>query len=766
MKIVHKLFLAFFIIIVLFFCSGYLFLHIGEQALRNSIQESSLVLANELSMAIDRGIYQRIQEMQSFSWDVFVQKAIKESNQRCEESGNIKEYSKKITPFMQEMIDNELGHELRKKIEFYPEKEGYSVYGEIFITNKYGATIAMTGKTSEYYQADKTWWKEAKKDGLSVGDLEYDKSAGIYSLSFGIRADDDEGNFIGIIKSVYNIQELVNIIKKYEKSCRVKGRAAHVYKKLSSFALTLITQDGKIIYSTEGHKIFENIFSEEFKEKLYEDNTWSFIGPGDTPSEGDKLFIHVHSEGFKDYKGLGWILITEHETDVIYAPISRLKSIMAGVFFVSLICALLVCFSISRSISMPIATLKEAMQQVGNGKLDTKIDNTSHDEFSHLAATFGKMAEDLKRTTTHTPEMLRAEKDKLQALLNAIGEAMHIVNQDFIIEYQNEMSKSIFPHAIGKKCYIYCEQSYTPCEPCIMKDVIKKGKRGQYEINLPDGRSFDMTCSSFTEMDGGVKAIILLRDITEKKFIQAETMRIGHLAAMGELAAGVAHEINNPVNGIISYAEILIDQGEGGNDKAEILSRIIKEGDRIAKIVKNLLSFAQDRGKELSCAHIKDILAETFELVEQHIIKDGITIRIDVPSDLPEIQAHSHEIRQVFLNIISNARYALNQRFPGSNEDKFLEIKGEMIEIEGQGHIRTTFYDSGMGIPQSILDKISDPFFTTKPRGEGTGLGLSISQGIIKNHGGRLWFRSSEGEYTKVMVDLPVTFLKDREHKY
>ncbi len=195
------------------------------------------------------------------------------------------------------------------------------------------------------------------------------------------------------------------------------------------------------------------------------------------------------------------------------------------------------------------------------------------------------------------------------------------------------------------------------------------------------------------------------------------------------------------------------------NDRGEdddIPTRIIKEGDRVAEIVKNLLVFARDRKEEYSPAYIQDILADAFALVERQIIKDGIKLKVDVSPDLPKIKARSQEIQQVFLNIISNARYALNQRFPGSHEDKVFEIREETLEIEGKQHVRIIFYDRGTGISEDILDRICDPFYSTKPKNEGTGLGLSISHAIIKDHRGKLWFESVEGEHTKVMVDLPV----------
>jgi signal transduction histidine kinase len=128
-----------------------------------------------------------------------------------------------------------------------------------------------------------------------------------------------------------------------------------------------------------------------------------------------------------------------------------------------------------------------------------------------------------------------------------------------------------------------------------------------------------------------------------------------------------------------------------------------------------------------------------------------------MPGELPGIVAHSQQIQQVFLNIINNARYALNRKYPENNDDKILEILGEVTRSGDGGHVKITFHDRGTGIPVDKIDKIIDPFFTTKPRGVGTGLGLSISHGIISDHGGKLLIQSVEGQFTKVQILLPAT---------
>ncbi|MCP4118851.1 MAG: response regulator [Desulfobacteraceae bacterium] len=251
------------------------------------------------------------------------------------------------------------------------------------------------------------------------------------------------------------------------------------------------------------------------------------------------------------------------------------------------------------------------------------------------------------------------------------------------------------------------------------------------------------------------KVVIVQKDVTEKKRLQAEALQISHLASLGELAAGIAHEINNPVNGIISYAEILKDECEDQGRDDEIACRIIKEGERIATIVSNLLYFARDVEEEYAPVHLGTILEATLSLIGKQISKDGITLERRLRKGLADIRAKSREIQQVFLNIISNARYALNQKFPGMHPDKLLEITATTVEVSGVPHVRTMFYDNGTGIPDAIIHKINTPFFSTKPPGQGTGLGLSISHGIVTSHGGKLTFQSREKEFTRVIVDLP-----------
>lgn len=246
-------------------------------------------------------------------------------------------------------------------------------------------------------------------------------------------------------------------------------------------------------------------------------------------------------------------------------------------------------------------------------------------------------------------------------------------------------------------------------------------------------------------------------DITEKVLLQREAAQSRHLAALGELAAGVGHEINNPVTGVINCAQILFNKSMEGSRERDLATRIIKDGDRIARIVKSLLYFASPgvAKEKKTFINISAIVEDTLTLTGAQLRKDGIRLKLYIPKNLPEVFIYPQLIEQVFINIINNARYALNQKYPKSHDNKIIEISGEEVTIDKQPYVKITFHDYGIGIPSPVIDKIMNPFFTTKPTGKGTGLGLSISRNIINEHSGRLLIDSIEGKFTKVTIILP-----------
>ncbi len=360
---------------------------------------------------------------------------------------------------------------------------------------------------------------------------------------------------------------------------------------------------------------------------------------------------------------------------------------------------------------------------------------------------------------THSKQVereLRTERDKFMGMLSALGQGMHIVNRDFGIEYQNAVLRDHFGDKLGQKCYEVYKQRDTPCEICRMHEALIFMEIQRTELLMADGRYYEQSYAPFKDIDGEGKVVILLRDITEEKVHQAETMRAGQLASVGELAAGVAHEVNNPINGIINYAQILLDETPDESTR-EVLQRIISEGERIAGIVGNLLSFARQRGEEREVVQVETVLEDSLALLKHQLQKDGIIISQEIEKNLPPVRVNPQQLQQVFLNLLSNARYALDERYVGRDPGKKLDICCKVLNLRGGDFVRTTFTDRGTGIPPEIIGKIFDPFFSSKKPGEGTGLGLSISHGIIKDFNGSLLVESRVNEFTAMKVDLPVT---------
>ena len=301
MRISQKLTLVFLSIVLLIWAVGYFAVYTSQEALTQSIGESSVRMAREALDKVDRDIYCKIERWKSYIFaNPILSETIAKSNQEFERLDNIQNYINEkdgewtaapeeiITPFMKEVINNELSQNIKRRIDFYKKEAGYKVFPEVFVTNKYGANVAQTGKTSDYYQADEEWWQNAKRDGLYAVDVAYDKSASVYSTDIGIRIDDEKGNFIGVIKLVLNIEEPISIVKEAQKSAEYE-----------TTQFKLLTEDGKLIYSTKEFEIFEDIPGELLSRFEESEHVHYFIEKGDKLGEGEELFVHAaHSNRF------------------------------------------------------------------------------------------------------------------------------------------------------------------------------------------------------------------------------------------------------------------------------------------------------------------------------------------------------------------------------------------------------------------------------------------------------------------------------------
>ncbi len=238
----------------------------------------------------------------------------------------------------------------------------------------------------------------------------------------------------------------------------------------------------------------------------------------------------------------------------------------------------------------------------------------------------------------------------------------------------------------------------------------------------------------------------------EKRELQAETIRTSQLAALGELAAGVAHEVNTPVNTIINSADLILENEER-KDTVQDVETIKDQGRRISTIARSLLFFSRLPEKEKVPFSIAAMLQGTLDMIGAKLRQEHIDLTKKIPDDLMGVMVHPQQIEQVFLNVLTNAIHALDERHGNAPNCKMLKIEVSAFIFKKRPFIKISFLDNGIGIPASLLDNITSAFITTKKNG--VGLGLSISRKILEEHGGLISLESSVGEYTKVSVDLP-----------
>ncbi len=368
-----------------------------------------------------------------------------------------------------------------------------------------------------------------------------------------------------------------------------------------------------------------------------------------------------------------------------------------------------------------------------------------------------RRTEDILR---QSEEEFRGLSVQFRTLLDTMPDRITLVSRDLKVLWANRgagvLSSAVAADPAGEYCRVLWHDGSRPCNGCPAATSFSTGKPANARMSTPDGGQWEMRTVPIVREDGTIESVLeVATDITEKLALQAETMRAAHLASIGELAAGVAHEINSPINGIINYAQILCNKSPAGSSARDLASRILKEGNRIGDIVRGLLTFARERKEERRPVGVTDILSESLALTRAQMKAEGIVLLIHVPPHLSEIVANPQQIQQVFMNIINNARYALNQKYQGAHKNKILQIRGESMREGGVPYVRVTFRDRGVGIPAHLVNKVMEPFFSTKPSGNGTGLGLSVSHGIISDHHGRVTIESVEGEFTNVLVDLP-----------
>jgi two-component system NtrC family sensor kinase len=243
--------------------------------------------------------------------------------------------------------------------------------------------------------------------------------------------------------------------------------------------------------------------------------------------------------------------------------------------------------------------------------------------------------------------------------------------------------------------------------------------------------------------------VLLFDDQTERRRLQDQLIQSEKMSAIGQLIAGVAHDLNNPLASVVGFADYLTEVPQVPPTLREPLTVIREEAERASNIVKNLLSFARKQEHQRRPTALKPLLDATFLLLRNQLMAQRVEARLEVDADLPMPDIEPNQIQQVFVNLINNAAQAIaSTGRPGT------VVVSARRWLDG---IAVDVVDDGPGMSEGLASQVFEPFFTTKAEGEGTGLGLSISQGIVREHGGRIMLSTEEGRGSTFTVQLPLS---------
>jgi len=811
MKLKQKLVLGFLAITVLIWVTAFWAINISKKELKLAFISSNESLCMEIMNDLDKTIQGKIEIFRSYAKDKMLRDILIRSNHEFSKLNDINSYIEsrdsewrsadkdRVTPFMQGLMENDLARELKEKIEYFEDQYGFTVYGEVFVTNKYGANVAQTRKTSDYRQDDEQWWRTAQRDGFYIQDVNFDDSSGAYSNDVGIRIEDEKGNFIGVMKVVMNIEEIVRIMEQKMK------KGMHANHQLTGGYL--LTRDGRVIYSSMSNTTFLSPVSVELKSIITDDSrrggaSAEVSGKAISRETGDGQFLiaAVHSHGYRDYAGLGWVFVTVHDVDELFAPVHSLRKQILLVAILVTFVAVLTGIILSRRITKRILMLHDASLKIAKGDRNTEVAVDAGDEIGELASAFKHMTATLDETISVRDKLIEALEDneqRFRSVSETASDAIISIDETGHIVYWNKAAESIFGYSyfdiIGQPVSCLMHERYREAHEKGLLRIIETGENQVIGRTVElsgirkNSEEFPIEISlAHWQSKGKQYFTAIIRDVSGRKKAESELkksqsaiLQSEKMASIGQLAAGVAHEINNPMGFMSSnlgtlkkyvakLMEFMDAQGRAVaevqppeteerlsearkrlkidlvvEDVHQLIDESLDGAERVKKIVQNLKSFSRVDESECKMADVNVCIESTLNIVWNELKYKAEVVK--ELGEIPEVKCYPQQLNQVFMNLLVNGAQAI-------------EKQGE-IRIKtwnGDRYINISISDTGSGIPEDKIARIFDPFFTTKDVGKGTGLGLSIAYDIVKKHHGEIMVESVIGKGTTFTVRIPL----------
>jgi signal transduction histidine kinase len=812
MKIGVKIILGYSVII--FAIAAIIFFGVSSIAvnqLTDSAGRDSLSLAHITMQEIDKNISTRLEQLGAYSYEIAHYSTLQKSNQLFSDMPDSVSYifekdhewstapEGEITEFMRGVIESDLSNEVRKNFElkdFYQKEYGYPIWSEVFITNKFGINVAETNKTTDYYQADEVWWQKSRIDGNYIGDINFDKSSNSYSLDIAVSIKNDQGEFLGVVKGVLNINNIIASVKNIESVDRAGTNNERELVKYELF-----THEGKIIYPENESAIYQKDSELTYKKvehAIASSGKDYFLISGEDNSK--KIYALAHSRGYHDYSGLGWSLLISRDAQEITALIKKFINAILVVIFLSAVVLVFLGYFISRLIVVnPIRKLQKGVEMIKNGTLDYEIETRSQDEIGQLSRSFREMVLAIKKSRDEVDQkvfeqtkLISAKSDDLvdkqKAILNVLEDMENEKNRyeaerdrnEGILRYLHSIGegivatdtqeKIIFVNLTAAKLVLRTEGSplfgrkYSDEFSFILGkgSLAKKIDPVAMVLKRPFIYILPPNCYLFVEnksipvsgsfapiiKEGKILGVVgVFQDITERHNIEKEK---------DEFLSIAAHQLRTPLTGIRWTIESLLD-GDAGKMSKEakiMLAQIFDNNQRLITLVNDLLDVSRiNMGKakeELVSVNICNVLQEAITALSGFAKERKVEISYEkVCAINPFVKTGPKHIFQALENILSNAI-------------KYTAIGG-IVKTEAdykKDKVIISISDDGIGIPKKDQDRIFSKFFRASnavlKETEGSGLGLSVVKSFIEESGGKIWFESEEGKGTTFFIELPM----------
>ncbi|MCA9498266.1 MAG: HAMP domain-containing protein [Nitrospira sp.] len=651
----------------------------------------------------------------------------------------------------------------------------------LYITDHAGRVVASLDSDIPYLHREEAWWKGAFHNGVGqpyIGQIAFDSPRGVYTFTLALPIMDSlRYEAIGVLHRIYDAKEFfapsIDIIR--------FGKTGHVML-IDSRGVVLscpILPTGTTISDTSLIPLVTPLHAgwTPAPSDGHGGTAASIIGFA--PLSNTNPITQIST-------GQTWHMFVWQSSGEVFAPIEHFFKWTAAFGLLGVILLVTLGYIAANRISAPIRRLQEAAQQIGRGEYREPLTLSTGDEIEELADEVNRMNQQLasqfagleSQVELKTQEVKYLEESTIKILDN-VPDPVLMIGPDEHIEYLNKASKEAFAvtngeiigtplfqifsldpatqnrlkqemHAVQVLEPPYSDNTNTKPSNTSLQDPLVPTNWAQSSANRQEirinQRTFRYRWFGVQARPGrGPSAGLVLRDTTEESILQDRVIQGEKLASLGVLSAGIGHELNNPLVGVIGLGEAIQEETNPEQIK-EYARGIVQHGKRMASVVRD---FTGQSGKNLTEGQT---LINLNELLEQSLttVKDLFpSVPVDIQTHLgpiPSIQGKALELGQVFTNIITNAFQAMQQ---GGKLDISTETSGHDLEIR--------IKDTGPGIAATHLPRVFDPFFTTRGQGEGSGLGLTVAYRIINKLGGHIRMESEEKQGTTCLITLPVS---------